>query len=196
MLKRHPAIEYTPNRRLVVDRGVATTTGITASMPMMLTLIDAIAGREKAEAVARDLGLVRWDARHRSDAFLLTRPFALTVLGNALAFWNREQFGIALEPGMDEASLALVADAWSRTYRSRAVSLAATDEPVRTRSGLRLFRDRTTTDWPAAGSRTKAAAPPAQALDETLRAIGERYGAATADVVAMQLEYPRDGAAP
>ena len=41
----------------MVDRGVATTTGITASMPMSLTLIEAIAGRDKAEAVGRDLGL-------------------------------------------------------------------------------------------------------------------------------------------
>jgi hypothetical protein len=32
---------------------VATTTGITATMPMALTLIEAIAGRDKAEAVSR-----------------------------------------------------------------------------------------------------------------------------------------------
>ena len=62
---------------------------------MSLTLIEAIAGREKAEAVARDLGLTDWDARHDSDAFTFTRPFALTVIGNTLAFWNREQLGIA-----------------------------------------------------------------------------------------------------
>ena len=54
---KHPAIRYVADRRLVVDRGVATTTGITASMPMSLTLIEAIAGRDKAEAVGRDLGL-------------------------------------------------------------------------------------------------------------------------------------------
>jgi transcriptional regulator GlxA family with amidase domain len=57
MLERSPTIEYVPDRRMVSDEGVATTTGITASMPMMLTLIEAIAGRTKAEAVARDLGL-------------------------------------------------------------------------------------------------------------------------------------------
>src|SRR4029450_5150385 len=75
---KHPAIHYVPDRRLVVDQGVATTTGITASMPMALTLIEAIAGRDKAQAVARDLGLVNWDTRHASDAFTFTRPFALT----------------------------------------------------------------------------------------------------------------------
>lgn len=75
-LQKHSAIRYVADRRLVVDHGVATTTGITASMPMAVTLIEAIAGRGKAEAVARDIGLAEWDARHRSDAFQFTRPFA------------------------------------------------------------------------------------------------------------------------
>lgn len=58
----------------MVDQGVATTTGITASMPMSLTLIEVIAGRDKAEAVGRDLGFPDWDARHDSDAFQFTLP--------------------------------------------------------------------------------------------------------------------------
>ena len=102
---------------------------------MSLTLIEAIAGRDKAEAVARDIGLDHWDARHESDAFKFTRPFAMTVIGNRLAFWNRDQLGIELTPGLDEVSLALSADAWSRTYRSRAVTFAraagAATEPQR-----------------------------------------------------------------
>jgi putative intracellular protease/amidase len=190
MLGRHPAIQYVPNRRLVVERGVATTTGITASMPMMLTLIEAIAGRAKAEAVARDLGLAQWDARHDSGAFKLTRPFALTVLRNVLAFWNREQLGIELAPGIDEVSLALVADAWSRTYRSRAVTLARTDDPVSSRGGITILRDRDAADWPQSRLLPALAQRPAEALDATLETIAQRYGAATARVVAMQLEYP------
>ena len=93
---KNPAMRYVADRRFVVDQGVATTTGITASMPMSLTLIEAIAGRDKAEAIGRDLGLTEWDARHASDAFKFTRPFALTVIGNTIAFWNREQLGIEL----------------------------------------------------------------------------------------------------
>src|SRR5262245_6331253 len=34
--KDHPSIRYVPDRRVVVDRGVATTTGITASIPLAL----------------------------------------------------------------------------------------------------------------------------------------------------------------
>ena len=79
--EKHPSMQYVPNRRFVADQGVVTTTGITAAMPMSLTLIEAIAGREKAEAVARDLGLDHWDARHASDQFKFTLPFALTVMG-------------------------------------------------------------------------------------------------------------------
>ncbi|HYD26242.1 DJ-1/PfpI family protein [Brevundimonas sp.] len=188
--KGRPEVRYAPDRRLVVDGRVATTTGISASMPMALTLIEAIAGRGKAEAVARELGLASWDARHDSGAFRLNRPFALTVMGNKLAFWNRETLGLALTPGMDEVSLALVADAWSRTYRSRAATFA--EGPVTTRSGVRILPDEATTDWPEARRLEDVGARrPAGALDTTLAEIESRYGRRTADVVAMQLEYSR-----
>jgi putative intracellular protease/amidase len=190
--ERHPSIEYVPNRRIVADRGVVTTTGISASMPMSLTLIEAIAGREKAEAVARGLGLDRWDARHASDQFRLTRPFALTVMGNVAAIWNREQLNLEIAPGIDEVSLAIVADAWSRTYRSRAVTFAESAGAIETRNGMRIVPDRVGGDRPqeavvdSFGSR-----PPAQALDDVLASIETRYGPRTRYVVAMQLEYPR-----
>jgi putative intracellular protease/amidase len=191
---KHPAIHYVADRRLVVDRGVATTTGITASMPMSLTLIEAIAGRDKAEAVGRDLGLTQWDARHDSDAFQFNRPFALTAIRNALAFWNQEQLGIELAPGVDEVSLALVADAWSRTYRSRAVTFAGTAGAQQTRNGMRILPHQVAASWPA--ERLLPAIDglqPAKALDQALQGIEARYGMRTADFVAMQLEYPRHG---
>lgn len=187
-----PTLRYVADRRLVVDGTVATTTGITASMPMMLTLIEAISGRVKAEAVAHDLGLEQWDARHASDAFRLTRPFATTVLANRMAFWNREELGIRLERGMDEVSLALVADAWSRTYRANATSYAGSPDVVVTMNGVRIVPDRSGADWPE--RRRVSAFPgrkPGDALDLVLDAITARYGARTTDVVAMQLEYPQ-----
>jgi transcriptional regulator GlxA family with amidase domain len=194
MLKRNPSIQYVPDRRMVIDRGVATTTGITASMPMMLTLIEAIAGRQKAEAIARDLGLSAWSSRHASSAFRFTRPFATTVLGNVLAFWNREEVGVELRPGMDEVSLALVADAWSRTYRSKAVTFSASPGAVQTRNGIRVIPQDTAANW-SAQKRVSvfADARPLEALNKTLLAIAARYGERTTDIVAMQLEYPRQG---
>jgi hypothetical protein len=196
MFGEHPAIRYVADRRIVVDHGVATTTGITASMPMMLTLIEAIANRDKAQAVARELGLADWSARHHSGAFRLTRPFAATVLANSLAFWTWERLGIDLAPGADEVSLALVADAWSRTYRSRALTFAASPETREMRHGTRIIPDRIAASWPAEQRLPMMEnEPPAIALDQTLQRIAARYGTRTADVVALQLEYQRGNTA-
>jgi len=191
-LRRNLQIVYVKDRRFVVDGHVATTTGITASMPMSLTLIEAIAGRPRAAAVARDLGLARWDARHDSGAFMFTRPFAVTVLRNAVTFWHREVLGIELSAGIDEVSLALVADAWSRTYRSRAVTYATAAGVIESGHGIRIMPDRVSSGWPtdrllpSIGRRK-----PSEALDHALAEIGDRYGKQTAAIVAMQLEYPR-----
>lgn len=192
LLARSPSIDHAVDRRMVADGTIVTTTGITASMPMMLTLIEAIGGRQTAEAVARDIGLERWDARHASAAFTLTRPFATTVLANRAAFWRHEDLGIRLDPGMDEASLALMADVWSRTYRSSAVTFAASAETVAMANGIRVIPDRIATDWPADLTlSTLAGEPPSVTLERTLRAIAERYGKRTRQIVAMQLEYPQ-----
>jgi transcriptional regulator GlxA family with amidase domain len=177
---------------MVLDEGVVTTTGISASMPMMLTLIEAIAGRAKAERIARDLGVETWDARHASAAFALTRPIATTVLANRMAFWNRDAWGIELQSGMDEVSLALAADAWSRTYRSSAITYAESVSAITTANGVRVLPDRIAEDWPEARAvSTFSDQRPADALDRALDTISKRYGARTANVVAMQLEYPR-----
>jgi len=162
---------------------------------MSLTLIEAIAGRDKAEAVGRDLGLTHWDARHDSDAFQFTRPFALTAIGNTLAFWNQEQLGIELAPGVDEVSLALVADAWSRTYRSHAVTFAGAAGAQQSRNGMRILPHHVAANWPAERLLPAIGGlQPAKALDQALLGIEARYGRRTADSVAMQLEYPRHGA--
>jgi hypothetical protein len=161
-------------------------------MSMSLTLIEAVAGRDEAEAVSRELGLIQWDLRHDSSLFRFTRPFALTVIGNTLALWNRKQLGIKLEPDVDEVSLALVTDVWSRTYRSHAVTFASTAEARLTRNGIAIYPDQVATRWPlelllpAIGDRR-----PVEALDEALAEIARRQGRGTADIVAMQLEYTR-----
>ena len=189
---RNPTMRYVRDRRLVVDDHVTTTTGLTASMPMSLTLIEAIAGRDKARAVGRDIGLVDWDARHQSDEFRFTRPFALTAIRNTAAFWAHERLGIELKPGMDEVALALVTDAWSRTYRSQAVTFARAAGAQQSRNGLRILPDEVATNWPAAQLLPAIDnAKPAEALDSALGGIAARYGTRTTDFVAMQLEYPR-----
>ncbi|MGE3871318.1 MAG: DJ-1/PfpI family protein [Parvibaculaceae bacterium] len=187
-----PSMTYVPNRRVVADQGIVTTTGISASMPVTLMMIEAIAGREKAKAVADDLGLSVWDASHVSSRFQLTRPFVSTVAGNFLAFWNYEELGFELQRGMDEVSIALVTDAWARTYRSDAVSFAASLEAVETRNGIRLIPDDIADNW-RQGKRlpTSLGSNPSSALEQALKDIAARYGERTADVAAMQMEYAR-----
>jgi transcriptional regulator GlxA family with amidase domain len=192
LLAKHPAIRYIADRRIVVDDAVATTTGISASIPVALTLVEAIAGREKAESVGRDIGVMDWDARHDSRAFQFTRPFAMTAIRNRLAFWDRETFGIELSTGVDEVSLALVADAWSRTYRSRAVTFAPTTAPRQSRNGVLIVPDQVRSSCPATTRLPAMTRQPAKALDGALEAIGARYGARTTEFVAMQLEYPTE----
>ena len=88
-------------------------------------------------------------------------------------------------------SLALVADAWSRTYRSRAVTFSRTDGAKQTRNGIRILPDQVAASWPAEhllpasgiGNRREPWTKP--------YGIAARYGMRTADFVAMQLEYPR-----
>ena len=112
---------------------------------------------------------------------------------NTLAFWNYEQLGLELAPGVDEVSLALVADAWLRTSRSRVVTFARTAGAQQSRNCIGIFPDQiaaelATERWlPAIWGRQQ----PAKALDQALHGIAARHGMHTADFVAMQLEYPR-----
>ena len=126
----------------------------------------------------------------------MNRDFALAAAGNTFAFWGHEKLGITIEPGVDEVALALMADAWSRTYRSHAVTISANDKSVKTRGGISVVPDRV-----AAKSGTKTVLPiigkefPARALDSALAGIRARYGRQTFNFVALQLEYPvRSGA--
>jgi hypothetical protein len=127
--------------------------------------------------------------------YQFTRPFALTAMTNKLAFWNHDELGLEVKAGVDEVTLALVADAWSRTYRSRAVTFARKADAIETRGGLRIYPEKAAIDWPAdrllepLGDR-----PPADALDETLQQITVRYGIDTSRLVAMQLEYTKQAA--
>ena len=190
--RRFPETHWLRNQRYVVDGTVVTTTGVTASIPVALALLDAIAGSERAAAVARELGVADWSPAHRSDDFRLGAQDVATAAGNFLAFWGHEDVGIPVAAGADEIALALVADAYSRTYRSQAFAVSASPDSVRTRRGLLLIPDRV-----AGASRPpdRMLSPPGAlgavpALDRALAGIADAYGRASAAFVALQIEYP------
>lgn len=186
LLERHPGATYVPHQRYVIDRGVATTTGITASLPTTLALVEAIGGREKAQALGAELGVTSWSPAHDSAPFGLDASRAWTYVLNKAAFWRHERWSVDVQDGMDDIALALAADAWSRTGRV-SIEAASASGPVTLRSGLVLMAQ------PAAeGTPRLPLVPelkPAQQLDRTLCEIAERYGTSRREWVMMEMEY-------
>ncbi|MDH4567250.1 transcriptional regulator [Pseudomonas sp. BN414] len=181
-----PDTRWQVDRRYVVDGKLLTSSGVSAALPVSVALVEAIAGPEKALAFAREIGLADWSVEHQSQTFAFGPGGYLTAAANYLAFWRFETLILPLRPGIDEATLALRADAWARSFRSTV--LAVGGGPVSTRYGLALLPDA-----PAGGESTlpDSDAAPGQVLDETLDEIAARYGSTTAAFVAAQLEYPR-----
>jgi putative intracellular protease/amidase len=184
--ERHPGATYVPHQRYVFDRGVATTTGISASVPAMLALVEAIGGSRKAHALAADLGVASWSPVHDSAAFGLDAARRASYVLNKLAFWRHERWSVGVHDGMDDVSLALAVDAWSRTGRAGVEAAAA--GPVTLRSGMLLAAQ------PAAQGLLRLPLAPAlrpmQQLDRTLCDIAQRHGTARRDWVMLELEYP------
>jgi putative intracellular protease/amidase len=186
LIERHPTATYVPHQRYVVDREVATTTGITASMPAMLALVEAIGGRDKSAALAAELGVTSWSPVHDSAPFTLDAGRRIDFLLNKAAFWRHASWRVDVQDGSDDIALALAADAWSRTGR---VSVdAAASAPVTLRSGLILAAQ------PAAERTPRLplvpSLKPVQQLDRTLCEIGERFGASRREWVMLEMEYP------
>src|SRR5262249_37060953 len=145
------------------------------------------AGRERAESLARELGVPSFGAAHASGDFVLDRPAVETALVNTLAFWSHESLELRVADGVDEVALALTADAYARTYRASVGSLGDSAEVV-SRHGLRLVADRVGAE-PRAAAQISLPADGTSAIDAALAGITARYGPATADFVALQLEY-------
>lgn len=186
--KAHPTMRHVRDRRYVADRGVVTTTGVSASLPVSLALVEAIAGRERAEALAHEVGASGWDAQHDSGAFHLTRGDVFTMAANMLMSWRHETVGLPVGDGVDVIAVAFTADSYARTYTSRLVTVAPARGAVTTQQGLQIVPDA------AAGAPVDVMLSrlspdqPARALEAALGGIAARYGQSTADFVRLQLE--------
>jgi putative intracellular protease/amidase len=185
VLDRHPGAVYVPHQRYVIDGDVATTTGVTASVPTMLALVEAIGGPEKAQAVAAELGVESWTPVHDSSLFGLNAGRAWNYVLTKAAFWRHERWKVDVYDGMDDIALAFAADAWSRTGRVSVDASAA--GRVKLRSGLELVAQPAAQGTPAVP--LAPALKPVQQLDRTLCEIGERFGEARREWVMLELEY-------
>jgi transcriptional regulator GlxA family with amidase domain len=184
----HPTMNWVPNRRYVADNGIVSATGISASIPTSIALVEAIGGTARAQAVAQQLGVAHWDERHLTSAFQLTNERRKTFIRNWLSFWRNHKLGVPLADGVDEIALAFTADVWSRTSLSEAIVMG--EAAVRSLHGLTIRPTARPGEvnvdemLPALSTHM-----PAQTATRQLDRIAERFGNPTADIVAVAMEY-------
>ncbi|MCW7463421.1 DJ-1/PfpI family protein [Leptospira limi] len=192
LIETFPNTNWTKNKRYVHDERIITTSGVTASIPISLALIETLVGKKKATEMAMLYGVESWDPEHNSDRFEFKWNHYFIATKNYLSFWNHDTIGIPIEEGMDEVSLALVADAYARTYRSNVSSIALQTKQVKLKSGISIYPDRTNSQ--SEGIHVKVLIPndgkALPLLKETLDTIQKRYGGTTMEFVSLQMEFP------
>ncbi|TGK11302.1 DJ-1/PfpI family protein [Leptospira stimsonii] len=189
--KKFPDTKWIRNRHYVADKKVITTTGVTASIPISVALVEAIAGKKKAEEIAKEFGVNDWGTGHQTSNFKFKNEHYWTAAKNFLSFWSHETIGIKLFPGIDEVTLALVADSYARTYKTHVVSVSNGNKRIQTRGGLTLIpgnisAKENTFDQIIHVSKTQTSV---SSLNEALTKIAVLYGLATSAFVALQIEY-------
>lgn len=194
LTKQFPSTQFVKDKRYLADEKIVTSTGVSASIPVSLALVEAIVGKPKAQAVANSLGIANWDAQHRSADFKLSATHMWTASINWLRFWSHDQFVMPIFNGIDELSLALLADAYSRTYRSTVFSISK--QAITSLRGLQIEPDQMHAAQNVSILSIPTDLAAGESLDWALQQIANRYDERTASFVALQMEYPyRSGAA-
>lgn len=188
LAKTFSGTQWVQDRRYVSDGNVVTTTGVSASIPVSLALVEAMADSKIAAETAARLQIAPVSDTHDSTAFSLSAGQLVRALGSRAAFWRQERIGMELHEGIDEITLALAADAWSRTWRSEAVTFIShgNASAVQSMRGLTIAADYIGAPPRATSVALKESIP----LQQILIQIEQRYGANTATFVAVQLEHP------
>lgn len=186
--KQFPRTQFIKNKRFLADGKIVTSTGVSASLPASMALVEAIAGKAKANAVAAELGITDLTTTHRSADFKLSGQHLWTASWNWLSFCGKDKFVTPLTTAVDELRLALTADAFSRTYRSSVWTYA--NESVTSLRGLHILPDMTQANSEDVLPDLPTDLPPGQTLDWALQQIAQRYGERSASFVALQMEYP------
>jgi hypothetical protein len=147
--------------------------------------VEAIGGRAAAEATALRFGAKHWEPAHRTADFEITASDRAAASQAQRA--KRETTEIPIEDGVDEVSLALQAEAWGRSMRTKVLTTRPSRAPVRSRHGLIILPDAEA----KVGSHVVAAAtlPAVPALDETLAQMGSRYGPSATRFAVLAMEY-------
>ena len=197
--KEFPKVNWVDNTRFVHDGKFISSSGVSASLPTALYLVELLSDRRHALEVARTFGLPDYGATHNSDAFHVGASEYWVGAKSMVFGWPRDQYAFELVSGVDEVGLAFAFDMLSRTYRSDAFAVAPTEE-VTSRHGLRLLRSKTPDAVPARALPVRIGSSPgsgglvvgdgARAPQDVLSYLTQRYGPQLSGFVAMQLEYP------
>jgi putative intracellular protease/amidase len=181
--KHYPHTTWVRDRRYLQDGPIISTTGVSASIPASLALVEAIGGHASAQAVAQRIGFASWGPAHRTADFAYSRGDLAHAVGAMASFWSRQKAEFPIAPGVDDFGLALQADAWSRTFRVKAVTTSATAE-IRSSHGMTILAD----GRPGSGDFV-AFAPGPRPLETAFAQIERRYGPASLRFVKVSLEY-------
>lgn len=187
LTKAYPDTTWVRDRRYVQDGAIISTTGVSASIPASLALVEAIAGRATARATADRIGVREWGPEHRTADFQVTAADYRHGLASLAAVWTHETVEAPVADGADEVALALRADTWSRSYRTKVVTTRPGRAAVRSRHGLTILPDAE----PQAGRYVLPVqpGPPAAQVGANLAAMGKRYGPEAARLAKLGLEY-------
>ncbi|MGJ3252039.1 MAG: DJ-1/PfpI family protein [Elainellaceae cyanobacterium] len=190
--KKFPKTKWLRNTRYVGDGNIITTTGVSASIPVSVALVEAIAGHDKATELAQRLGIQSWGTEHQSEKFKLRVNHVFTALINWLSFWSHENIGIAIDDQFDEILLALIVDAYSRSFRSKANLLTPDQGQMTSKRGLVMRPSEAQRTENKIDRRIQLQNDRLSILsfDAALQDIERWYGSATASFIALQLEYP------
>ncbi|MCW7493531.1 DJ-1/PfpI family protein [Leptospira sp. 2 VSF19] len=180
------------NKRYIQDERIITTSGVTASIPISLALVESIGGRKKAEEMAQSLGIRHWDSQHNTDEFNFDWKQYLTAAKNLFFFWDYDTIEIPVYEGIDEISLALVADVYSRTYQSKAITITYKNKPSQSKSGIKFI-----SELIEEGKKKKQTLfeitekkKAFEWFEQSLSDVEKRYGLSTKRFVKTQLEFP------
>ena len=195
--QQYPETSWHKNTRYVADGRIVSSAGISAALPTSLALVEAIAGRERALAIGARYGISEWGSQHNSDRFV--PAFGRNLTGHITTkYANRwlhsaETVGVPVHSGIEDISLALTMDSYSRTGRSRALAMAPDKLPFMTRNGLTFLPDRVAggVNPPQRILKPLEQAPVAGLFERVLGNIDADYGRNTGDGVAYDFEYRR-----
>jgi putative intracellular protease/amidase len=187
----YPDTQWVKNVRYVADGKIISSAGISAAMPTSIALVEAIAGTERAEALAKSLGVGYWGPKHDSDVFGFTAGDGASAISNAV-FHSRQQIGVPVSAGVDEIAVSFLAEAYSATMRAQVYAVGPTGAPVRTLGGLMLVPDRIAGQGKQLDLMlpTSNGTSAALVLDKAIEDIASRYGKSAARFVVLEAEYP------